>query len=219
MSKVSDIYSEFKFSKAYKRKLVNFLKNNSTIECGGNKLFDGSYNNLLHVPEELAELIFFLKKNYKKKKIRNYLEIGFSHGICNTIFNKFFKFELNVSIDTFGPHINGKVLLANMRFKNLVLLCGNSHEPKIINKVKKFKKYDLIFIDASHEYLDVKQDFQNFSIMLNKGGIIIFHDINLKNSGSKKYWNEIKKKFKKNKLKEIIFKGYKYSFGYGIIQF
>ena len=178
-------------------------------------MFDGSYNNLLHVPEELAELIFFLKKH---NKINNYLEIGFSHGICNTIFNKFFKFKLNVSIDKFGPHINGDVLLANMRFKNLILLCGSSHEPKIIDKVRKFGKYDLIFIDASHEYNDVKEDFKNFSNMINKGGVIIFHDINLKNSGSKKYWQEIKKKFKKTEIKEIIFEGYKYSFGYGVIK-
>ena len=57
-----------------------------------------------------------------------------------------------------------------------------------------------------------------FSNMLNKDGIIIFHDINLRNSGSKKYWQEIKKKFKKNKVKEIIFERYNFSFGYGIIQ-
>ena len=63
MNNVRDIYSEFNFSKIYKQKLISFLKNNSTIECGGNNLFDGSYNNLLHVPEELAELIFFLKKH------------------------------------------------------------------------------------------------------------------------------------------------------------
>jgi hypothetical protein len=218
MNNVRDIYSEFNFSKMYKQKLISFLKNNSTIECGGNNLFDGSYNNLLHVPEELAELIFFLKKHNKINKINNYLEIGFSHGICNTIFNKFFKFEVNVSIDTFGPHINGDVLLANMRFKNLILFCGSSHESKMINKIKKFGNYDLIFIDASHEYNDVKKDFQNFSNMLNKDGIIIFHDINLRNSGSKKYWQEIKKKFKKNKVKEIIFERYNFSFGYGIIQ-
>ena len=48
------------------------------------------------------------------------------------------------------------------------------HEPKIINKVKKFGKYDLIFIDASHEYLDVKQDFQNFQLCLIKAGSSYF---------------------------------------------
>ena len=66
--KKKDIYSELNFSKEYQKKLLEFLKNHTTIECGGNNLFDGSYNNLLHIPEELSELIFFLKKKKIKKR-------------------------------------------------------------------------------------------------------------------------------------------------------
>tara|TARA_B100001250_G_C19796776_1_gene789099 strand:- start:1888 stop:2547 length:660 start_codon:yes stop_codon:yes gene_type:complete len=219
MNNIKDIYTNFNFSKDYKNKLIKFLKNNTTVESGGNKLFDGSYNTLLHIPDELAELIIYLKKACKKKKINNFLEIGFSHGICNTILNKFFNFKTNVSIDTFGPHINGNVLLANMRFKNLTLFCGNSNNKLIINGIKKFEKFDLIFIDGSHEYDYVKKDFESYFPMLNSKGLIIFHDINIKDSGSKKFWNEIKRKFKKKKIKEIIVKKYKFSFGYGILEF
>ena len=214
-----DIYTEFELTKKYKSKLLNFLREHTTVECGGYNLFDGSYNNLLHVPEEFCELIFFLKKYDKKRKLKTYLEVGFSHGICNTILNKFFNFKYIVAIDIFGPHLNGSVLLANMRFKNLTLICGNTKDELVVNNAKKFSKYDLIFIDASHEYKDVKKDFEIYSKMINKNGLIILHDINLSSSGSKKFWNEIKKKFKKHQIKEIIFNKYHYSFGYGIVLF
>ena len=104
-----------------------------------------------------------------------------------------------------------------MRFKNLTLICGDTKDKSVFNNVKKFSKYDLIFIDASHEYKDVKKDFEIYSKMLNKKGIIILHDINLPNSGSKKFWSEIRKKYKKYQIKEIIFDQYHFSFGYGII--
>ena len=92
--KIDNIYTSFSFSKIYKAKLINFLRNNTTIETGGNKVFDGTYNHLLHIPEEFAELIIELKKIHKKDKVfKNFLEIGFSHGIANTILNKFFNFE------------------------------------------------------------------------------------------------------------------------------
>jgi len=65
---INDIYSDFNFSTAYRNRLIDYLRKHTTIECGGYNLFDGSYNNLLHIPEELSELIFFLKKKKKKKK-------------------------------------------------------------------------------------------------------------------------------------------------------
>jgi len=216
---INDIYSDFNFSTAYRNRLIDYLRKHTTIECGGYNLFDGSYNNLLHIPEKLSELIFFIKKKNKEKKIQNYLEVGFSHGICNTIFNKFFKFKSNVAIDIFGPHLNGSVLLANMRFKNLTLFCGDSKNINTIKNVQKFSKFDLIFIDGSHEYNDVKNDFNQYKKMIEKKGLIILHDINLPNSGSKKFWNEIKKKYNPKRIKEIKFNKYHFLFGYGVILF
>lgn len=39
------------------------------------------------------------------------------------------------------------------------------------------KKYDLIFIDADHSYEAVLLDFMNSVKFLNKGGVILMHDI------------------------------------------
>lgn len=214
-----DIYDTFDFSETYKKKIISLFKKHCTIENGGDKIFDGTYNDLLHIPEELTELIFFLKRYEKTKnlKIKSFLEIGFSHGIFNTIINKFFKLENNIAVDCLGAHINGRVLTANLRFKNLVLFCSSSDEKKTLNHIKNICKFDLIFIDANHEYEYVKKDFENYKQFIKKRGLIIFHDINLKKSGSKKFWNEIKKIYKNNK--EIIINKQKFTYGYGIIKF
>ena len=69
---INNIYESFNFSKSYKKKLINFLKNNTTVETGGNKLFNGLYNHLLQIPEEFASLIIELKKIDKKSKIKKF---------------------------------------------------------------------------------------------------------------------------------------------------
>ena len=43
------------------------------------------------------------------------------------------------------------------------------------------------------------------------------HDINLENSGSKKFWSELKKS-KKFNLKEILCNKYKFNYGVGVLQ-
>ena len=222
MHKIKDIYTEFNFTKKYFFRLLNFLKDNTTIETGGNRIFDGSYKHLLHIPEELAQLIIFLKKDekIKKRKIKKYLEIGFNHGIANTILNKFFEFSEIVAVEIFGAHIIGQTLLANLRFKNLVIIASDSKSKDTIERVKKFEKFDLIFIDADHSYDAVKNDFKNYLPMLSKKGVMVMHDINFFNTGSKKFWDELKKnKNQKFKFNEIICKKYKFTYGLGIIEY
>jgi len=68
-------------------------------------------------------------------------------------------------------------------------------------------KVDFLFIDADHSYEGVKKDFEMYSPLVRKGGIIAFHDIipdyytryGIKTSSSAgevyKFWNEIKGKY------------------------
>ena len=213
---INNIYESFNFSKSYKKKLINFLKNNTTVETGGNKLFNGLYDHLLQIPEEFASLIIELKKMDKKSQIKSFLEIGFSHGYSNTILYKFFKFTKNVAVDKFGPHINGYSLVANLRFKNLILFCGSSNDPSIKKNLEKLKKFDLIFIDGDHSYDAVKNDFKLSLSLSHKKTVYIFHDIYHEESGSKKFWSELKK-IKKYRLKEIISRNQNFKYGTGIL--
>ena len=219
-----DFDFNFKNSKKYKLQLVNFLKSLSNIEIGGTRLYDGLGTHYMQNPYEISDLIFFLK-NYEKKNKKfflNFLEIGFSAGINNTILNKFFSFHRNVAIDIVQPiGINFNTFFANLRFKNLTLLCGDSKKADVVNQTEKLGKYDLIFIDGGHDYETVESDFKLYSKFLSKKGLIVLHDIKSNIvEGVPRFWNNLKKNKKKNiTIKEIFKRGPKMECGLGIIIF
>ena len=213
------IFDKFKNSKKFKKDLLDTLKNLSNIEFGGKRLNDGYKNHITQNPHEITELIFFLKayevKN--KMKFKNFLEIGFYSGFTNTILNKFFNFEHIVVVDDLSDQIDGNNFIANLRFKSLTLVTGNSTHKSTIKKVKNFSSYDLIFIDANHSYKYVKKDFENYCDFLSKKGIIVFHDIINKDwPGVRKVFNEIKKT-KKFYTHEITHHGNKIDYGLGLV--
>ena len=200
-----------------KKSFKEFLRHQTNSEYGGYKIYDGSRNHLLQIPEELSELIFFLN-NYKKKHtdFKNFLEIGFASGRTNTIFNRFFNFKQIVAIDNFACDINTNDLFANIQRKNLTLLCGNSNSKEIKMNLKYFYPFNLILIDGSHEYKDVINDI-NLSInLINSKGVILMHDIcNKEYPGVGKAWNKLKKD-KNFSFKEIVCKKYYFNCGFGV---
>ena len=205
-------------TKKEKQNLGEFFRHQTNAEYGGYRMFDGTRSHLMHNPNELSDLIFFLKEyeKVKRKKISNFLEIGFNSGILNTILNKFFKFEQIVVIDTFTSEISSTDLLANLKRKNLVLVCGSSNKKENLQTIKKFQPYDLIFVDGSHEYNDVKKDLNNYSKMLSDDGILVAHDIHsLEFPGINKAWNEFKRQ-NNFSYKEFVNRKYFYVCGVGL---
>ena len=205
-------------TKKEKQNLREFLRHQTNAEYGGYRMFDGTRSHLMHNPNELSDLIFFLKEyeKIKRKKISNFLEIGFNSGILNTILNKFFKFEQIVVIDTFTSEISSTDLLANLKRKNLVLVCGSSNKKENLQTIKKFQPYDLIFVDASHEYNDVKKDLNNYCKMLSDDGILVAHDIHsLEFPGVNKAWSEFKRQ-NNFSYKEFVNRKYFYVCGVGL---
>ena len=143
--------------------------------------------------------------------------MGFSSGINNTILNKFFDFDEVVGIDIFNSAINGDNLLANLTHKNLTLVCGDSTSKRVLNIVDKFGLFDFIFIDANHTYEYVKKDFENYIKMLDKDGVIGFHDVDSPDwPGINKFWNELKET-KKYKQVEFVSKDYFLQYGIGML--
>jgi len=74
---------------------------------------------------------------------------------------------------------------------------------------------DLLHIDGSHNYEDVKHDFETWISKVEKNGIILFHDISSDKMfgeimGSHYFWEEIKEKYK------YTFE-FDFSYGLGII--
>ena len=211
------IFKDLK-TKKEKQNLREFLRHQTNAEYGGYRMFDGTRSHLMHNPKELSDLIFFLKEyeKVKRKKISNFLEIGFNSGILNTILNKSFKFEQIVAIDTFTSEISSTDLLANLKRKNLVLVCGSSNKKENLQTIKKFQPYDLIFVDGSHEYNDVKKDLNNYCKMLSDDGILVAHDIHsLEFPGVNKAWSEFKRQ-NNFSYKEFVNRKYFYVCGVGL---
>ena len=200
---IKNIYTRFNFSKNYKKELIKFVKNMVNVEMGGNRIYDGINNHYQQNPTEIVDLIFELKKLSKKRNFKRYLEIGYSSGINLNFLNKFFKFEKLVSVDILGSGINTNTFYANLRFKNLILICGDSTNKKTIDNVKNNGPYDIVFIDGDHKYKTVEKDYINYSKLLSKDGVIIFHDVKFSDTkdehdrGVPAFWEYLKRKEKK----------------------
>lgn len=207
------------FNKNFKKdKIIDFFRQNTNAESGGYKIYDGIGNHFLQNPEELAWLILTLKKIEKKIKFKNFLEFGYASGFTNTILNKFFNFEKIVAVDIISQEGQCKEsFFANLRFKNMILLCGNSTTDFIKGQVSLNSKYDLVFIDGGHEYNVVKSDYLLSLKNVKERSVIVFHDVDSNLcSGPKQLWLEIKKK-NPNKTFEYSCKKYKSIYGIGIL--
>lgn len=79
---------------------------------------------------------------------------------------------------------------------------GNSHDSgtknTLLEKMKAhgIEQVDFAFVDGDHTYDGVKQDYEMYSPLVRKGGVIAFHDIvhDFKHPdvGVDKFWNELK---------------------------
>ncbi len=216
------LFKNFKDNKSYKLKLIKAVKKMCNMEIGGDRFYDGSGTHYMQNPKEIVELIFFLKKYEKKykKKLSSFLEVGFAAGINNSFLNKFFSFKKIVAVDYVAPAgINKETFFANLRFKNLTLICGDSTNKDTVKKASILGPYDFIFIDGGHSYDTVKKDFQNYSKILNQNGLIAMHDIYSNTvPGVTKYWKEIKNNFKKQyNFFEFYDPKQEFKYGIGII--
>ena len=146
---MKDIFFEKNFSlKKNKKNLLNFLKANTNIDSGGDRIYDGVHNHSLQIPEELVWLIGKIQSITKNKKFRNknFLEFGYAHGFTNTILNKCFNFDKIVTVDLVNQEGQSKdSFFANLRFKNIVMLCGDSQSNFIKDQIKLNSKYDCFY--------------------------------------------------------------------------
>jgi len=57
---------------------------------------------------------------------------------------------------------------------------ANSHDSATVDEVKRVlqgKPVDVLFIDGDHSYEGVKEDFDRYSKLVRRGGLVFFHDI------------------------------------------
>jgi len=139
------------------------------------------------------------------------LEIGTARGGTLFLFTRIADPEaVIISIDLPGGPFGGgypswRIPLYKSFSKGeqkIYLIRKDSHDPQTLRKIKRIlggKKIDLLFIDGDHTYKGVKMDFETYSPLVRKGGIIAFHDICPHPPETRcevsRFWDEIKHKY------------------------
>lgn len=156
--------------------------------------------------EEFVPLLEFIQERNPK----NLVEIGSSSGFSMMGFSKVVsgkKISIDLPDGLFGGQslqgIEARNSYWQTYIKDIFMIVGNSQDPQVIKCAADIlgeEKTDVLFIDGDHRYEGVKADYENYKSMVNKGGIIIFHDINVHPApteswqlpvGVNQLWNEL----------------------------
>ncbi|MDE1865673.1 MAG: class I SAM-dependent methyltransferase [Candidatus Micrarchaeota archaeon] len=89
-----------------------------------------------------------------------------------------------------------------LKGQRIHLLTADSHKSGTVDEVKTAlhgQKLDFLFIDGDHSYEGVRRDFEMYSPLVGKGGIIGLHDIT-NNDTVGRYWQELKKGYKHKEI-------------------
>lgn len=98
-----------------------------------------------------------------------------------------------------GPHL--------VKLGSSPVILGDSHKPRTVAALTEYLRarrcaIDCLFIDGDHTYDGVRQDYEMYSPLVRRGGLIAFHDIapilpgqaNVDGIAVKQFWDEIKNK-------------------------
>jgi len=184
---------------------------NPTATSLTNFLFD-KFGHLIK-PKQVRWEITELAKIIENLKPKIVLEIGTARGGTLFLFSRLATADATIiSIDlpweNFGGYPNWKRKLYQ-KFaspeQKLILLRADSHQPETLGKLKTVlagREIDFLFIDGDHSYAGVKRDYELYSPLVRKGGIIALHDVAKHKTTPEcevdRFWAEIKvgKKFK-----------------------
>lgn len=100
------------------------------------------------------------------------------------------------------------------------LIREDSHKRETFERLRTMlggRKVDFMFIDGDHSYEGVKRDFEMYSGLVRKGGVIALHDVAVHKDGKcdvSRFWDEIKGKFRTEEIIEDKNQG---GFGIGVV--
>lgn len=174
------------------------------------KNFDIVYNtkNIAQIIPEMAEFLDRLKI-LKPKVI---VEIGsYCCGVLACI-AKVLPNSLYIAVDIgdLGPknELARENIASILRLK--ILDHRDSHDSKTVEDLREIldeQEINVLIIDGDHSYQGVKQDFEMYSPLVNKNGLILIHDIKecdqYRKTGVEvwRFWNEIKSKYRTEEIK------------------
>jgi cephalosporin hydroxylase len=194
------------------RKLTNRVNEISDIDEAVKFVFSFRYLGITIVPSQIPDEITALLRLLATTRPEVVLEIGTACG--GTLFLLTWAASPSASIISLdlppgffsGGYPKQKSLLYRSfarNKQNVCLIRADSHNPSTIEAVREAtngQEIDVLFIDGDHSYEGVKKDFEMYSPLVKKGGIIAFHDIspgpNAKVGGVPVLWNEIEHRYR-----------------------
>lgn len=162
-------------------------------------------------PQQIKEELLQLASIVQQRRPRFILEIGTCNGGSLFVISRLAHPDSTIiSVDlpggTFGgrfPSYHVPILKClPLAGQTLHLLEANSHDAGTKERICSLltgNKLDLLYIDGDHTYDGVKRDFEMYAPLVQKGGVVIFHDIvhHRRELGCEVelFWNEIKCKY------------------------
>jgi hypothetical protein len=210
LSKYFDISARAVANLSERQEIIDEILKNKLFMDGRGNIYHPDYeshlspNGCWQLPDELADLIMFLKD----KDINTFLNIGTFNGTTFNIISDFLNKNKTVDCTTVDP-VDCKPIKKE-KYKYLTDT-SNGFAGKI---------FDLVIIDGCHAYSSVKLDYENVG---KYAKICVFHDIDddfvrrtpSLNGGVPKFWNEIKQG--KNYIEIISPKKINKIMGFGVI--
>ncbi len=180
----------------------------------------------MQIPEEFGKLLEIVRE----RKVSRMLEVGTASGGTLFLFTRVLNVDAKiVSLDLPRGRFGGGYEDFKMGFftnfakenQHIYLVRADSHTQASFAAVKALLEdqlTDFVFIDGDHTYEGVKADFQMYSQLVRKGGLIAFHDI-CKGPPEfvgevHRFWNEIKDSYQ---TEEIIANPKQKGFGIGLL--
>ena len=143
------------------------------------------------IREELYDFLKLLIENDVKKVLQIGLgHFGSTHFCLSLICDEVVTVEYDIKNIA---NYSNRELLYNQTKEHFIY--GSSIEESVINKAKAFGEFDAVFIDGNHSYEYVKLDWENYSKLVKKDGIVAFHDacLDADRYGTPKVLSEIRR--------------------------
>lgn len=191
-------------------------------------VFDG-YGGLLKPKQDRAEITEFMRL-VDEMRPGAMLEIGTASGGTLFLLARLASEDaVIISVDLPGGRFGGGYSSGRAHIYRLFgrwrqkmhLVRADSHDPSTLEKVEgilKGRPLDLLFIDGDHTYEGVKKDFELYSRLVRKGGVIAFHDIVVHPPETgcdvHSFWEEVKKGYRH---REFITDSNQKAFGIGVL--
>lgn len=196
------IIDSIRFSSVRQHSVVSILFQKKMNKCNNvtdciNLVFGTPNIKPQQVREEVTELLRIVAVN-KPKFI---LEIGTAEGGTLLLFSRVASSDaLIISLDLPSAPFFKTFFTQDQKIR---FIRQNSHLTETFQSVEeilKGHKLDFLFIDGDHTYDGVKKDFEMYSPLVKKGGMIVFHDVCVHPPPSEcevsKFWHNIKREHK-----------------------